>query len=241
MHFLVKFTLASATESASTSIRASFNSQFQCIRVPRHLRSTHWEDLLPTHSSDLTHELVLHKSQIKHVLSKLESADFIHTYVPTAATAATAATASSIMNFELPRLGLEFELQKGNLVSLEHRGYCLSRQQQLVTEPNGENSSASPPLYTLPGFQQYLLLQRIPSGDVMVGARRADSLVLASAGEVQCSNASLAGVSPSVSVKVKSISNASLKVHRVQGDLLTECEPRWDVPHSQDAMRFSSC
>lgn len=156
---------------------------------------------------------MLHESDVKRVLSKFETADFIHTYIPCAA--ALAAPSCPVILFELPRYSLEFELQQEQLVSLDHRGYCLSKQQQLVTASCSTGTStrtSGKPLYTFPDFQQYLLLERIPSSAVVVGAKRADSLVLIAVGDVKCIRGALGSARPSVSVQVSCSSRASLKV-----------------------------
>lgn len=203
----MKYTVNASEATTCTDSSSQVHSHFICNRVPSHLRSTHWLTLLTKTSSEVTHELVLHESDIKKVLSKLERSDFIHTYIPTAA----AASSPSLL-FELPRYSLDFELQQGQLVSLDHRGYCLAQQQQLVTAGGGPDSNtAAAVTYTLPGFHQYLLLQRIPSSAVEVGTRRADSLALIAAGEVACSRSGAVD-GPAVSVRVVSRSDASLKV-----------------------------
>lgn len=190
----------------------TFKSQYVCHRVQPHLRSKHWMDLWTIHSAELTHELVLHESHTKNVLAKLEAPAFIHTYIPLAGTAST-----HTMLFELPRYSLEFENQDGQLLSLEYKGYRLSPHQQLVTYTNSA-TDGDPVEYTLPEFKQYLLLQRITdSASVVVGARRADSLVLVSVGGVVCNRNVAAGAGSAVEVKVDECSSTSLKVRTETG------------------------
>lgn len=166
---------------------------------------------MSAHSAELTHELVLHTSHIKTVLAKLEVSKFIHTYVPLSAT--TTSMRQSML-FELPRYSLEFQLQQGQLVSLDYSGYRLSQNQQLATSQgtNTCDSVNSQAFYTLPGFQQYLMLQRIPGRSVIVGARRAESLVIVAMGKV-AGNVDVSSHSgASVKVEVESSSKAYLKV-----------------------------
>eukprot|EP00983_Pelagomonas_calceolata_P058689 1145599-Pelagomonas_calceolata.AAC.1 len=81
--------------------------------------------------------------------------------------------------FELPRFGMDFMLRGGQLRSLDFRDYVLQQQQQLVAVEPGTQRS----LYTLPGLQQYLVLQRDNSSSA-VGAHRANTLVLIPSGNV---------------------------------------------------------
>lgn len=145
---------------------------FTCWVVPQHLQARHWSDLL--RSRHLTDQLVLHESDVTQVLSKFEHPDFIHTHLATIGSAGRAC-----MRYELPRFGLSFELSQGALVSLNYRGYHLAAQQQLVSDRQ----------YTLLDFEQYLVLERPPSGrgevQISMGARRAQQLVLIPAGSVE--------------------------------------------------------
>ncbi len=98
--------------------------------------------------------------------------------------------------FELPRLGLEFELRQGVLASRQYSGFTLGRQQQLVWQPEaaGGSGAAAPHLhYTLPGFSQYLVLEKLqPAAAAAAGAPTAQqqsraaaaTLVLVPAGAV---------------------------------------------------------
>lgn len=189
--------------------RYATRSPYQCIKVPLHLRSKDWMDLLSTHSAEPTHELVLDTSHVKNVLAKLESLAFIHTYIPLRAPAG----ALPIL-FELPRYRLGFELRDEQLASLEYKGYQLSQQQQMVTNnDSSERDSVNPSMYTLPNFQQYLLLQRMPhSATLVVGACRAESLMLVSVGQVNCNRDRNDPCRAAVEIKVDDGSNAELKV-----------------------------
>ncbi|MEW5319231.1 MAG: hypothetical protein WDW38_010396 [Sanguina aurantia] len=144
------------------------------------------------------------------VLTKLEDPQFIHAYTQSAAT-----DPSHGMRFELPRFNLGFELRQRQLVSLEYSGYKLSKRQQLVTRvvdqlcsTDGNVRSA---LYTLPDFHQYLLLQRIPCKDVLVGDRRADSIALVLVGRVVSAKGSLQHAESSVRISRDSSSSAKLQ------------------------------
>ena len=57
-------------------------SQYVCWRVPMHLRSEHWVDLLTTQAHELTEQLVLAtRSGVLDVMSKFEDLRYIHTYI----------------------------------------------------------------------------------------------------------------------------------------------------------------
>lgn len=157
---------------------------YDCLRVPRHLNKQHWSDILSNHATDVTHELVLHRSHNTHVLSKMELPHFIHTYIPLAAAQTDTAADGASCLFYLPRYSLEFELRGDQIVSRDYSGYSLAPSQQLVWK-HGDVESC-PVEYTLPNFQQYLVLHRRPSGSVVVGSRRSEVLVLVPVGDVTC-------------------------------------------------------
>ena len=48
-----------------------------CQRIPAHLQSLHWRELLG--KPVLAGQLVLHESRLKEVLAKFERTEFIHT------------------------------------------------------------------------------------------------------------------------------------------------------------------
>lgn len=211
VHFLIRYCLNPEAESAPTESHGLAGVQYTCYRVPAHLHGKHWKDLLSAHRSELIHRLVLHDSLISQVLTKLEDPQFIHAYTQSAAT-----DPSHGMRFELPRFNLGFELRQRQLVSLEYSGYKLSKRQQLVTRvvdqlcsTDGNVRSA---LYTLPDFHQYLLLQRIPCKDVLVGDRRADSIALVLVGRVVSAKGSLQHAESSVRISRDSSSSAKLQV-----------------------------
>lgn len=192
----------------------------QCERVPTHLMSDHWLSLLDNRGHQIqTQPLVLADSSTHlQILSKFEDAAYIHVYasshgsdcsqrsgpgssavgqdVPGTTCSGNSSSMSSKIAavpellFELPRFGLEFELREGRLLSKDHRGYCLSMCQQLVTKksPGAATSDSIPSAlpgagdeansstdsssrvgiesnttvhYTLPGFQQYLILEPV--------------------------------------------------------------------------------
>ena len=161
--------------------------------------------MLTQHAQELSQrQLVLldaNSSQVLKVLSKFEAPEFIHVFMPgrcpgdhlPSSTKPTGASASSRalllpktgkgsagMVWQLPRCRLDFELTaEGRVVSLDHRGYCLSTQQLLVSK------SAQGVAYTLPELHQYLVLQAQPSStSKYVGADQSDQLVLVPAGRV---------------------------------------------------------
>ncbi|MEW5310745.1 MAG: hypothetical protein WDW38_002512 [Sanguina aurantia] len=215
LHFLIKYGATAAgpiSVSICTPMSGSSSSHYICQKVTAHASSRHWTEVLSHHSHDLTHELVLHTSHTKTVLAKLEPSRYIHTYVPQSAAACSSQPA---MLFELPRYNLQFQLQDGQLRSLDYSGYQLSQRQQLLSNTHTPVAgSVGQVMYTLPGFEEYLLLQRIPDSGVVVGSRRADSLVLAAVGPVQRCNKDVPGhAGPAVTVDVDRSSSAALKVH----------------------------
>ncbi|KXZ49831.1 hypothetical protein GPECTOR_19g282 [Gonium pectorale] len=154
--------------------------QYDCRRVPPHLRErVHWTDLLfPALFAELPYHLVLQRGSAVQdtVLAKLEDPRFIHTYSDD--------SGQCVVLYELPRYGLEFALQSdGQLTSRNFNGYRLRKRQQLVSEA----AAGGGVQYTLREFERYLVLERSPGGStVVLGARRADELVLVPAGEVHC-------------------------------------------------------
>lgn len=89
-------------------------------------------------------------------------------------------TASAGMVWQLPWCSLDFELTaEGRVMSLDHRGCCLSTQQLLVSQ------SAQRAIYTLPEVHQYLVLHYQPGNTgKYVSADQSDQLVLVPAGRV---------------------------------------------------------
>jgi hypothetical protein len=168
-------------------------------------------------------------SQVLKVLSKFEDSAFIHTYMPgqcpahllqpqqqqqtlhtPAADRPTGsdppvleATGPAVpgMLWHLPRCGLQFELQTdGRIVSLDHRGYSLSRQQLLVSDDiNAQHSS-----YTLPECQQYLVLQADQdSSSGVYGAERSTQLMLVPSGRVKVQRSSPGSTQQRASIHVQ--------------------------------------
>ncbi|PNH12760.1 hypothetical protein TSOC_000242, partial [Tetrabaena socialis] len=151
-------------------------------RVPPHLWARHWTLLLSEHLDQLTDRMVLLRgsSMLETFLAKYEQVPYIHTYDISDGDGGTL--------FELPRYGLEFVLRGGQVLSRNYTGYRLRSRQQLVGDEPLDGSAmggGDGVSYTIPDFQQYLVLERVqvPSGYVP-GARRADVLVLVPAGEV---------------------------------------------------------
>lgn len=209
-HFIIQYS-AHATSPSNTPIATQpLVMEYCCLRLPPHLQTHHWAELLAKfeHTADITHELVLLRSHHTHILSKMESAQFIHTYIPRMADEAC-------MLFELPRFGLEFEQREGQILSLDYSGYSLAQSQQLVSKTE-DSSDAGSVAYTLPNFQQYLVLQQLRRGEVVVGSGRAEVLVLVPVGVVKCSgkgadDAACPAEQP-VQVVVSHASGASVKV-----------------------------
>lgn len=180
-------------------MRNEGNSQsFVCLRVPLHLRTLHWTQLLlPQQATQLTDVLVLHSSRVKHVLSKFEPEQFIHTYWR------TGSGGEPVLLFELPRYGLEFaQYASGTPAAVTYSGYHLAKSQQLVSGSRDGGDAQ----YTLPNFQQYLVLQLAPSSEVAVGVSRAKRMVLMRVGSV------LAPAEGLAKIQVSDATGAILKV-----------------------------
>ncbi|CAM9849170.1 unnamed protein product [Discosporangium mesarthrocarpum] len=135
-------------------IRLAASGEATCVRIPAHRRLKHWLDLLPSSDSN---KLVLVKGEhrVLQVLSKFESPAagpeaLVHAYI----------RPSGGLVFDMPRFGLEFELdwpQRGDreqegIRSSNFRDYRLAGCQQLL-EP-----------YTLCEFTRYLVLEPIKEG-----------------------------------------------------------------------------
>lgn len=90
----------------------------------------------------------------------------------------------------LPRYGLEFEVIDGQVVSRNYTGYRLRQpHQQLVgdAQQQQQQQAGGEVSYTLPGFRQYLVLERMQGRDPGGGGGVApldDVMVLVPAGEV---------------------------------------------------------
>jgi hypothetical protein len=164
---------SSSSSSSRNSSDAGSAVVFSCWEVPQHLQARHWTAVLAQEVAQLSErQLVLpdgKSSQVLRVLQKFEAADFIHCFMrgacppPQAAGQSSehstpgvlpaAGKAAAGMVWHLPRCSLHFELSaSGRVVSSDHRGYALSTQQLLVSQ-SGKGMS-----YTLPDFQQYLVL-----------------------------------------------------------------------------------
>lgn len=90
----------------------------------------------------------------------------------------------AVLSWELPRYGLEFELRGSTLVSCNYQGYELCGCQQLWL---GEGQ------YTLPGLEQYLVLQRTAAGQGSPTPQGAQTVILVPAGPVTVDRAKAAG------------------------------------------------
>lgn len=206
-------------------------SALSCWRVPHHLRSAPWQQLLDQHHGQLTERLVLPQQlPLIGVLSRLEAAACIHVFAPRNSDSSSGDSNSKGSSssspawrllFELSRFGLEFELQRDGLVaSRDHSGFSLSSCQRLVWQaPAGSaadavTAAAGGTCYTLPGFTQYLLLERqeqpgssssSSSAPVVVPGGPGEQIVLVPAGEVLLQ-------SGGVSVAVSNEADARLQV-----------------------------
>ena len=224
---------ASATSSASAATAKA--QRHVCMRVPVHLRSVHWTQLLGPRLSELNEQLVLPtgRTSMMHTLCKLESPAFIHCYrlrsdvdsnTSTRIGRAAAASLSegTTLLWELPRFGLELVQRGIEVLSKDYTGYRLAQCQQLVSSAAASaatsvaDNGGGPPCcwYTLPEFQQYMVLERveglIPSHNSSC-ARVADTLVLVPVGEVQPAQAA-GGGGGLVRVKLSGECDAHLKV-----------------------------
>jgi hypothetical protein len=166
-----------------------------------YLQAEHWANLLSQRSTELTDRLVLHSSGVVQVLSKMESKEFIHTYIRSHEPGSDGTTQQQhTMLFELPRFNLGFGLRGRQLHSLDYSGFSVHPCQQLVVQGEGRGC-----IYTMPDFHRYLVLQQ--------GAGSGKQQVLVPVGEVQRGPAS-------VSVMVDGSSGAQLKVGAVFHDSL---------------------
>ena len=175
-NFLITYSGAGGAEEGNA--KADLGSVYNCRRVPSQLRSDHWTSLLGQDQHVLADQLVLLEGcAVSSVLSKFEEPWFIHAHRPLP-TSGDMQHRSNLI-FELPRLNLEFELSSldGTVRSRNYAGYRLRQRQQLVSE--GADGTV---LYTLPEFEHYLVLERDPGSATVVGAQRADLLVLVPAG-----------------------------------------------------------
>lgn len=193
-HFIMRCDLVGSSSSTDGA------AVYSCWPVPSHLQQTkHWTAVLSSAAVQLSErQLVLldiKSSQVLRVLRKFEPADYIHCYMPGACPGlepgdssvprpegvlAVAGKAAPGMRWHLPRCSLQFELSAtGSVESLDHRNYSLSKQQLLVCGSGKEVS------YTLPEFQQYLVLdaQHGSSSDT-VGTDQSDRVVLVPSGRV---------------------------------------------------------
>lgn len=214
---------------------------YACFEVPSHLQQHHWAVVLEQHAEQLSaRQLVLpdaQTSQVLKILSKFEAHAFIHTFMPgccprllkkkpsTASkrqARAARGVAAAGMVWQLPRCSLEFELTAaGSVVSLDHRGYSLSSRQLLVGAQQSKGEGVS---YTLPEFQQYLVLK---AQDSSSSSSKAESfrpdvtqqLVLIPSGGVVVERASPGSTQPvagggSIHVKLSDSCSATVKVRK---------------------------
>jgi hypothetical protein len=235
-----QFLIGCSVPQAAT--REAVSSVYSCWPVPPHLQQCHWTTVLTQHAQELSRrQLALpdaHSSRVLNIFSKFEAPEYIHVFtrghcpglLSTASSTQRASAASSSppprsigrggtgMVWQLPRCSLEFELSADSrVVSLDHRGYCLSSQQLLVSK------SAQGVTYTLPELHQYLVLQAQPaSTSKYVGADQSNQLVLVPAGtvSVQQHAPGSAHLGSSIHVQLEPHCFAAVKV-RVAGQMVT--------------------
>jgi hypothetical protein len=220
--FIIKYNTAAAASGQQAT--------YTCWKVPHHLScdSQHWWQLLtqPQLQQQLAaQQLVLMQpgSRIMHVLSKFEQLQFVHVFVPaddSSSSKVQAVPAGSC--FELPRFGLEFELQQdGKLASKGLKGYELAEQQQLVMKheqkqlATAEQQQPAAVDYTLPDFTRYLVLRPSSSSSsvVLPGVGRSSTLVLVPAGNVCRSSSGSSGYGAErIDITLHGASSADLKV-----------------------------
>eukprot|EP00798_Chlamydomonas_sp_ICE-L_P016369 gene16369-22571_t len=167
-----------------------------------------WPSLLSEHRAELTDELVLaqHSSLGLNILSKLEDSTFIHTY----------SQETTSLLWELPRYGLEFEQRDGTFLSRDYAGFRLADEQQLAHITSEDDHAVEGDVdYTLPKFEQYLVLERMHQEGNTFQAQQSDKMIIVPKGTVTLDRADKM-VLPNVSVTVSKATNASLKVHRYE-------------------------
>lgn len=243
VHFVICCDLVTSGGNSSGS-SSNAPTVYSCWQVPQHLQQQHWTAVLTAHAGQLSErQLVLpssETSQVLRVLSRFEAADFIHCYMPgrcpglrmrkpapsststSPGVLAASGPASTGMVWHLPRCNLQFELSAaGSVVSLDHRGYSLNTQQLLVSGP-GKSVS-----YTLPEFQQYLMLQaQQGSGSDTIGAERSDQLVLVPSGRVVMQRLSPGSEQRGASTRVQLSAECSDSV-KVRGMFSNLRKPHW--------------
>ncbi|KAG2451920.1 hypothetical protein HYH02_003695 [Chlamydomonas schloesseri] len=232
---------STSTSSGEPVLRILGNTEcaYDIRRVPQHLQSRHWLELLPlvtaadrevwTEAAALRERLVLpHGSRLlDSIFAKFEDARFISTFQN---------ISSGEVSFELPRCGLEFGMQMQQqqqqqlggghragssycqLLSRNYSGYRLRQVQQLVQDASSASgSNGAHVAYTLPEFGQYLVLERIPRPEVApVGAQRAEVLVLMPAGPVAShmwDGGTSSSTTPGVSITLPERSSGRVNVH----------------------------
>jgi hypothetical protein len=229
-HFIIRCDLVASSSAADGA------AVFSCWPVPQHLQQQHWTQVLAKAAAQLSErQLVLPDSQVSQVLRVLcrfEAADFLHCYMPGACPSLEPAPHSSLqqqppgvlpaagkaspgMVWHLPRCSLQFELSaSGSVVSLDHRGYQCSTQQLLVSEPGQEIS------YTLPEFQQYLVLDAQQGSSDTVTTDQSNRVVLVPSGRVtvqrqQPGSSSSSRQEPSIRVQLSDECSESVKVRQM--------------------------
>eukprot|EP00798_Chlamydomonas_sp_ICE-L_P016734 gene16734-23004_t len=182
--------------------------RYSCLRIPLHLMQRPWPSLLSEHRAELTDELVLaqQSSLGLKILAKLEDSKFIQTY----------SQESASLLWELPRYGLEFECRDGTFLSRDYAGFKLADRQQLACRTGEDDYAVEGCVdYTLPNFEQYLVLERMHQEGNTFQAQQSDQMIIVPNGTVTLDRADKM-VLPSVYVSVSKATDASLKVHRYE-------------------------
>ncbi len=142
------------------------------------------------------------------VLSKMEPKDFIHVYCSTPKADSNGEQQQEQQQldvlYELPRYGMEFKSHGNQILSLDFAGYRLAPQQQLTFAQAGGQLQA---LHTLPGFQQYLVLERGTGG-----SSGKEVLVLVPAGQVKVQEGVVGGRGAAGRVQVQVDSRCEMQL-----------------------------
>eukprot|EP00798_Chlamydomonas_sp_ICE-L_P025428 gene25428-11088_t len=126
--------------------------------------------------------------------------------------------------WELPRYGLEFEYRDGIFLSRDYTGFKLADKQQLAfSTDKGDPAVESSVDFTLPNFQQYLVLDRIHQEGHTFQAQQSNRMIILPDGFVVLAKRETdGGVQPNaedlvgVSVAVSGATDASIKIHRYE-------------------------
>eukprot|EP00798_Chlamydomonas_sp_ICE-L_P021581 gene21581-28577_t len=126
--------------------------------------------------------------------------------------------------WELPRYGLEFEHINGIFLSRYYTGFKLADEQQLASSTDTHDHAVDGSIdFTLPNFQQYLVLERIHQEGHTFQAQQSNRMIILPDGIVALDKRETdGGVQPNaedligVSVAVSGATDASIKIHRYE-------------------------